>query len=240
MKHILLFATLTLCIALTACGPAAAGPSGAAPTEAPTSPPPPAAAATSTVAPTAVPTPTSAPGEISSADQLGLPAGFVPISSDDLALKYPAKLVYSGGIKVEKDQFFPQGLIPWSQFPKQAGFAFTNSDNTQFVHGFTVALAGPKDQSSFDALFVSEFFAKMRLSVLRWTPNAAKIKGVAVGDKSVGVTSSPKIDGAAWTLNVVSFRVGDTGAFVFTLYPAAATAPIDIVKLAEMYASTLK
>jgi len=239
MKYAILVISLIGCFALAGCSSVPTT-TAMVPTEAPTSAPSPTEVPTATVAPTAVQLPTSAPGVISSPDQLGLAADFVPISFDDLALKYPPKLLFAGGIKEEKDQFYPLGLIPWFQFPLKARFAFTNSDNTQFVHGFTVALANPKDQSSFDALFVSEFFAKMRLSVLRWTPNAAKIKGVAVGDKSVGVTSSPKIDNTAWTLNVVSFRVGDTGAFVFTLYPASATTPIDIVKLAETYAGTLK
>jgi hypothetical protein len=246
MKHILLSASLFLCLVLAACGPASASPAAAVPTEATTSAPPPIATLTATAAPTSsptptlAPTPTSAPGEISSATQLGLAADFVPISSDDLTLKYPPKLVFAGGIKEQKDQIYPLGLIPWFQFPLKARFGFTNNDNTQFVYGYTVVLATSKDQASFDALFVSEFFAKMRISVLQWTPNAAKIKNVAVGDKSVGVTSSPNVDGSAWNLNVVSFRLGDTGAFVFTLYPASASAPIDIVKLAQVYAGALK
>ena len=247
-RRTLLVQMLAVCVlGIPSCGAPAAAPSptAAPPTVPATSAPQPTVAPTATVAPTIAPTPTSAPGVISSGDQLGLAAEFVPISKDDLAQKIPPELAPAAGISEPSkqssiSQTCPGCVIHWFQFPVKASFAFVNADATKFVYGYTEDLSGPKDQSTFDTFFVDNFFANMRLNVLQYTQDAKKIKDLSVGDKSSGVTARPAPHGVAWQLNVVSFRVGSTGAFVFTLYPGAADPPIDIVKLAQAYAATLK
>ncbi len=241
MTQVSRIAGIVLFVVASACGtppqptvpaPVTQPTTAAAPTEVPT--------ATVAPSPTVAPTPTSAPGTFSSAAELGLPPEFASIPKDDLAAKVPPKLLAAAGLKEdEADPYYAVDQVHWFQFPVKASFGFVNGDNTQFVYGYTVALTDPKDQSGFDSAFVAEFFAKMRLSVLPWTPNAAKIKDLSIGDKSSGVTAQPKIDGFVWSLNAISFRVGDTGAVVFTLYPGSASAPIDIVKLAQAYQENL-
>ena len=194
-----------------------------------------------TVVPTLAPTPTSAPGMISSPDQLGLPAGFVAIAKDDLASKVPAGLLMAAGFKEDKtDPYFATDQLAWFQFPVKASFGFVNADNTQFVYGYTVDLSGPKDAVTFDARDGEEIVIKTQIALFQATKDVVRIKEVAVGDKTFGVTAKPIIKHFNWVLNIVSFRLGTTGAFVFTLYPTSATAPIDIVKLAQIYAGTLK
>ena len=239
MKYLYLIITVVLCFAVSSCATAASSPSPMPPTEAPTALPQPTEAPTATA--TSVPTPTSAPGEISNGDQVGLGPEFVTVSKDELASKFPPKLLIAGGLmEAPKSDPFYSVTMHWLEFPAKASFSFVNADNTEFVYGYTVTLAEAKDQTKFDSSYVDEFYAKERLGVLPYTQDAAKIKDVAVGDKSAGVTASPKVEGFAWHLNVISFRVGDTGAFVFTLYPADKDSPVDIVKLAQSYAATLK
>jgi hypothetical protein len=240
MKHAILVIILIGCLALTGCISAPVT-IAVAPTEVPTTLPQPTMVPTSTVAPTAVPTPTSAPGVLSSPDELGLPTGFVAVAKDDLASKVPAGLLTAAGFKEDKtDPYFATDQLAWFQFPVKASFGFVNSDNTQFVYGYTVDLSGPKDAVTFDARDGEEIVIKTQVALFFATKNVVRIKDVAVGDKAFGVTAKPIIKHFAWVLNIVPFRLGTTGAFVFTLYPASATAPIDIVKLAQAYAGTLK
>lgn len=225
-------------LVLAGCATPAASSTSLPPTEAPTTLPP-------TEAPTATatsePTPTSAPGEIGSGNQIGLGADFVAVPKDDLAGKMPPELLIAGGLKEWPKSYPYYSVTPhWLEFPAKASFAFANADSTEFVYGYTVALPDAKDQTRFDSSFVDEFYAKERLEVLIYTQDSARIKDLAVGDKSSGMTAKPVVHGFAWRFNMISFRVGSTGAFVFTLYPASADAPIDIVKLAQTYASTLK
>ncbi|MFH1184922.1 MAG: hypothetical protein V1755_07770 [Chloroflexota bacterium] len=194
--------------------------------------------APSTSAP--LPTPTPLPGEINNPAVLGLGAEFVPICRQCLNKVFPSDLAYAAGMKELRNSQYPDGLIPWFRFQIKKFFAFANGDNTRFVEGNTVFLTDPKDQAVFDDLFIAKFYANWNQSVQQWTPDAAEIKDVTVGDKSVGATAELTVDGFAWRLSAVSFRAGDVGAFVFTLYPAAADAPGDIVKIARMYADSIK
>ena len=126
-------------------------------------------------------------------------------------------------------------------------FAFTNAapplylkDNDfQLLYGFSVALKGVEDERAFDDVFGTEFPALQRKAVLNWTPDATEIKGIAVGDKSVGVAAKTTVNGFIWSRHAVSFRVEAVGAFVFTLYPAPMAAPNNIAQIAQLYARHL-
>ena len=174
------------------------------------------------------------PGEIATGDQLGLGAEFVALSKDDLSQKVPALLLPAAGFEENPDNPFQ---VKWSQYPVKASFAFANSDNTKFVYGYIVDLPELKDQSAFDASFIGEFFAKMRLTT--YPPDVSKIKDITVGEKSVGVTAKYKIENTIWRLNVVVFRIGSVGAFTFTLFVEDAGSPVEIGKLAQLYADKI-
>jgi hypothetical protein len=242
MNRLLDVIAVISCIVLAGCAAPAAAPTPLPPTEAPTAPPPtPAPSATTAPTATAVPTPTSAPGVISSPDQLGLPSGFVAVPKDDLAAKLPPELLTAAGFKEDrKDPYFATDQLAWFQFPVKASFGFANADNTQFVYGYAVDLSGPQDAVTFDARDGEELVIKTSVSLFHATKDVVRIKNVAVGDKAYGVTAKPIIRDFPWVLNIVPFRLGTSGAFVFTLYPASVEAPIDVVKLAEVYAGTLK
>ena len=198
-------------------------PATLAPIEPATSAPQATVAPSATAAPTIAPTPTSAPGIISSAEQLGLPAGFVAVPKDDLAQKVPPELLRAAGLKEDKtDPYFSTDQVAWFQFPVKASFAFANGDNTQFVYGYTVDLSGPKDAVTFDARNGEELVIKTGVSLFFATKDIVRLKNLEVGDKAFGVTAKPIVKDFAWRLNVVTFRLDGTGAFVFTLYPAAA------------------
>jgi hypothetical protein len=238
MTRICVIAGLVVCLALTACGSAPANPTPAAPAELPTSAPQQTVAPSATVAPTTAPTPTSAPGVISSADQLGLAADFVALPKDDVILKVPPELLVTRVlIEDPKNPFHNITAVNWLQFPVKASFAFAKADNKEFVYGYTVTLSDSKDQATFDSTFVEQLYA-IEKHTLIYTQDSAPLKDVAVGDKSGGLTT--KLLSGSWGYNVVSFRVGSTGAFVFTIYPGDAQAPIDVVKLAQACAATLK
>jgi hypothetical protein len=178
---------------------------------------------------------------ISSPDEVGLPAGFAAVPKDELAAKVPPELLTAAGFKEDKtDPYFSTDQLAWFQFPVKASFGFANADGTQFVYGYTVDLSGPKDAVTFDARDGEELVIKTQVALFHATKDVKRIKDVAVGDKAFGVTAKPIVKHFAWVLNVVPFRLGTTGAFVFTLYPASAEPPIDIVKLARAYADTLK
>ena len=227
MKHAYHAAVLLACLALAGCGGASGNPAAVAPEQLPTLPP-----FSSTSA--------QLPGAVSSGDELGLGPTFLSICRCDLAKKLPAGLEYAAGVKELRDATYPTALIPWFRFPVNGNFAFVNGDNTQFVAGGSVVLKDRERQTQFDAVFVKEFPANWKLSLPELTPDAAQIEDVSVGDTSVGVTANPTIDGSAWRLNAVSFRDGDAGGFVFTVYPATAEGPGDIVKIAQLYAESIK
>jgi len=197
------------------------------------------------VAPTTIPTPFPFPTRsalaFSYGTELGLGYEFQKIwRGYDLTARFPAALVYAAGIKEFRDSTYPDALIPWFRFPAKNNFAFGTSDNTQFVEGSSVLLKDAESQETFDDLFIAQLLPLEQKSVSEWTSDVAPIQDVAVGDKSSGIVAQPTVDGFAWRLEAVSFRLGDIGAFVFTLYPAAATAPADVVKLAQVYADSLK
>ena len=238
MNRLLAIIAIISCIVLAGCAAPAPAPTPLPPTEAPTALPP-TAAPTATTAPTALPTPTSAPGEISSAEQLGLAADFVALPKDEVIRKVPTELLISRVlIEDPKNYFHNSTAINWLEFPVKASFAFAKADSTEFVYGYTVNLSDSKDQAKFDSVFVQQLYTIVKHS-LTYIKDSAPIKDLAVGDKSGGITTKLGL-GNGWRYNVISFRVGSTGAFVFTIYPADAAAPIDIVKLAEIYAGTLK
>ena len=216
-------AVVLLCLALAGCAGAREQPAALVPTQLPTLPP-----FSSTSA--------QLPGAISGGDELGLGSEFRWICRCDLAKNFPSELEYAAGIKELRTTAHPAGLIPWFRFPGNGNFAFVNLDNTQFVHGASVVLKDLERQDQFDAVFVEEFLAAWKLGMLELAPDAVEIGDVSVGDKSVGVTATPMIDGSSWRLNAVSFRKGGVGAFVFELYPAQADGPGDIVKIAQTYA----
>ena len=180
------------------------------------------------------------PGDITSGDQLGLGPELAQICKDCLRTYFPADLDYAAGLKELRNSTYPDGLIPWFKYPPQGNYAFVNAEHTEFVEGFTVALKDAERQSAFDDLFVARFFPLMHQTLLEWSPESLELKDVTVGDKSSGIVAQPTVSGFAWRLEAVSFRVGDLGAFVFSLYPAGADAPNDIAKIAQLYADSLK
>jgi hypothetical protein len=179
------------------------------------------------------------PGDIASSDQLGPGPELAQICRDCLRTYFPADLDYAAGLKELRNSTYPDGLIPWFKYPPQGNYAFVNAEHTEFVEGFTVALKDDERQAEFDDLFVSQFLGRMQETLASLAPDTSAIAAVAVGDKSVGVTSDPTANGTAWRLNVVSFREGAVGAFVFCLHPAAGPPPNDVVKMAELYAASL-
>ncbi len=239
MKQLNLLASFVLCLALTGCGATATSPTIAVSTEAATAIPPPTAIPTETTVPPAVPTLTPRPGEFDNASQLGLSSDFVKVPKDDIAQKLPPALLMAFGFKEDHtDPYFDTDQVAWFQYPVKSSFGFANGDNTKFVYGYTVNLFNPSDQTAFDVRDGEELMIKMHIALLQYTQDGKKIKDLNVGDKSTGITATLSPHGVHWAFNLVTFRVGGTGAFVFTLYQG--DAPIDIVKLAQLYADTLK
>jgi len=189
------------------------------------------------------------PGQaVSNGEELGLGPEFTPVCRNCLGNFVPFDLYDAGGLKELRHSPYESGLIPWFRFPVKCFFAFTNAapplylkdNHLQLVYGFSVALDRPEDQTSFDDLFISEFPALEQQTLMEWTSDASPIQGVAVGDRSAGVAAKPVVNGFAWSLNAVSFRVGDIGGFVFALHPAAMGASNDIAQIAQLYADHLK
>jgi hypothetical protein len=236
LRQIYIVGILIISILLTGCSTSSGSPTTAAlsPTQPsiPTSPPTAEATAVPTMAPTSIPTP--APGTMDPV-KLGLSSDFVAIPMTDLGKKIPAKFQTIAGFAEDSKNTFQ---VKWTQFPLENSFAFTNSDSTSSLYGFTVSLPETKDQNLFDSTLMGSFYAEMRLTT--YPPDVSKIKDVTVGDKSVAVTAKYKIDNAMWHLNVVVFRINKVGAFVFTLYNETAGSPIDIGKLAQAYADGIK
>jgi hypothetical protein len=185
---------------------------------------------------------------VSSGEELGLAPTFTPVCRNCLGYFVPPDLYDAMGLKELRSSPYVSGLIPWFRFPVKCFFAFTNAvpplylkdNNLQLVYGFSVALDGPQDEKSFDELFIAEFPALEQQTLTAWSSDATPIQGLAVGDSSVGVAARPTVNGYVWALNAVSFRVGQSGGFVFTLYPARARAPEDILRIARLYARHLK
>jgi hypothetical protein len=219
-------AVVLLCLALAGCAGAPEEPAAVVPTQLPTLPP-----FSSTSA--------QLPGAVSSGEELGLGPEFIWICRCDLAKNFPPDLEYAAGIKELRTAEHPAGLIPWFRFPGNGSFTFASVDNTQFVHGASVVLKDLERQDQFDAVFVADFPAAWKLGMLELTPDVVEIMDVSVGDASVGVTANPMIDGFAWRLTAVSFRIGGVGAFVFTLHPSEVDGPGDIVEIAQMYADSM-
>ena len=227
----ILFLGTVCALLLAACG--AVPPAAAPPTSAPASPP----------------TATPRPGEVNNGQVLGLGPEFAFICRKCVNEHFPAAgLEYAAGLQELKNEAYPKGIIPWFHFQTQGFFGFGNGGtqqpadpaNPQMVYGSSVVLSGAEDRSTFDALYITDFATKIGSSMPEGSPGASEIKDVAVGDMSAGATAEATVNGSSWRLNAVSFRQGDVGAFVFTLYPAAANAPADIVKVAQLYAESLK
>jgi hypothetical protein len=189
------------------------------------------------------------PGQpIRTGGELGLGKGFMPVCRDCLGYFVPPDLYSAAGLKELRKSPYVSGLIPWFRFPMKCFFAFTNAvpplylkdQDLQVIYGFSVALHSPEDQKDFDDVFITEFPALERQSLLSWTSSATVISGVTVGDQSVRVAANASLNGYEWRLQAISFRQGDVGGFVFTLSPAAAKAPQDILQIAQLYAKHLR
>jgi Tol biopolymer transport system component len=199
----------------------------ATPTAEPSATPTSVPSATPTAEPSATPTSALSPTPVLEADanaiikwqKLDLPDNFHAIYAQDFGVEKGATAV----------QFTDSNGEPII-IPIENSFVFTDEAQTAYIFGYTFILANDDLRSAFAAK--QDNLSYLETLVL----SPALIDTPEIGEVCGGYTALlPEEE----RIESVEFLIGDVGASLFIRYPQDQPPPVDILKLAQVYADSL-
>jgi Tol biopolymer transport system component len=178
---------------------------------------------TSTPEPTATPSPTANASAIIKWQEIDLPPEYLAIHPESIGVEKGA---------TAREVFDPNTEI--EVLPIENSFAFANEDGTSFIFGYTYLLVENFHHDSINAqlLVMKENIEDAFPPESSATHIETPVIGQATGGVSMLLSPEERIDS-------VEFLIDDVGAIVMVRYPEGREPPVDVVKLAQVYAESL-
>jgi hypothetical protein len=121
-------------------------------------------------------------------------------------------------------------------------FVFIDDMNpSQIIYGYAFPLSTSKHKDGFDAY--TQNFLESVMSTGFGIPldSISTISGANdIGDLSAGVTAPYSRLGVPWQVSEISFRIDSIGSFVFILNDVSVKSPVNIKKVARVYADSIQ
>jgi len=241
-KFNLVLTLMLFCILLSACGPS---PEELAATSAAET----AAAATNTPIPSSTPIPTKIPTltPIPTSTPLPKPDAQAMIRWKDIDLP-------DGSFSVDPEtENIQEGKIAMSfqigdgstlDYITAGSFVFIDNMNpSQIIYGYAFPLPTSKHKDAFDSY--TQNYLKSSTSTVIGIPlnSISTISGANdIGDLSAGVTAPyiSRLFGVPWQISMISFRIDSIGSAVFIRNDVNVKSPVNIKKVARVYASSIQ
>jgi hypothetical protein len=112
---------------------------------------------------------------------------------------------------------------------------------SQIIYGYAFPLSTSKHKDGFDAY--TQNFLESVMSTGFGIPldSISTISGANdIGDLSAGVTAPYSRLGVPWQVSEISFRIDRIGSFVFILNDVSVKSPVNIKKVARVYADSIQ